>query len=381
MTAANFINQGNIFLQQGNAREALGAFEAAAKNGGGSAAWLGTAAAHGLLSDRASQLDAIEKALAISPKDIAALIAKGDWFDADGEAKAAGSFYGTAISVASQQSQAGLSQQLSKDLQRAQVKCQQYAGAYEQHLRQSLKNAVVETNKSTNGAFNRSVDILLGKRQVYLQQPHKYYFPELPNRQFYDRRDFDWIDELDARTTDIKEELTAIIEAQNNFEPYVKSTVDTARTDHLEMFDNPDWSAFYLYKDGKVIEENAARCPKTMAAIEIIPLARIPGNSPSILFSLLRAGAKIPPHTGLINSRLICHLPLVVPDHCGFRVGNETREWVEGETWVFDDTIEHEAWNNSGKNRYVLIFDIEQPAMTSEEHDAVAKLFEAIETF
>ncbi len=130
-----------------------------------------------------------------------------------------------------------------------------------------------------------------------------------------------------------------------------------------------------------MIEENARRCPTTMAAIENLPLAQIPGNSPSVLFSLLRPGAKIPPHTGLINTRLICHLPLVAPEKCGFRVGNDTREWVEGKTWVFDDTIEHEAWNNSDKNRYILLFDIEQPAMARAEHDAVAKLFEAIETF
>ena len=380
MTASSFINEGNTLLQQGNAREALTAFETAAGQGGGAGAWLGAAAAHGQLGDRAAQFTAIEKALAIAPKDITALIAKGDWFDADGDTKSASSFYGSAISLASQK-QTGLSQQLVTELQRVQGKCQQYAGAYEQHLRQSLAGAVTQTNTATNGAFGRSVDILLGKRQVFLQQPHKYYFPELPNIQFYDRRDFDWIEELDARTADIRAELAAIIEKQNNFVPYVQSKADTAHTDHLEMFDNPDWSAFYLWKDGKLVEENAKRCPKTMAAIEKLPLARIPGNSPSVLFSLLRPGAKIPPHTGLINTRLICHLPLVVPENCGFRVGNETREWVEGKTWVFDDTIEHEAWNNSNKSRYILLFDIEQPAMAREEHDAVAKLFEAIETF
>ncbi len=138
MTTVSFINQGNTLLQQGNAREALSAFETAAKQGGGARAWLGAAAAFGRLGDRPAQFTAIEKALAIAPKDIAALIAKGDWFDAGGDSKSASSFYGSAISLASQ-SQAGLSQHLISDLQRAQTKCQQYAGAYEQHLRQTIR--------------------------------------------------------------------------------------------------------------------------------------------------------------------------------------------------------------------------------------------------
>ena len=380
MTTASLLNQGAALLQQGQPQDALTIFEKAAQQGGGATAWLGVAKAHEKLGDKGAQFAAIEKALTIAPKDIEALIAKGDWFDLDGDPKSAGSFYGSAVSLASQ-AHAGLSQQTFAELQRAQTKIQQYARAYEQHLRQTLGDSLKNTDKTTNGAFGRSVDILLGKRQVYLQQPHKFYFPELPNIQFYDRRDFDWVDCLDACTADIRAELTAIMKTQNSFVPYVQSKADRARTDHLEMFDNPDWSAFYLWKDGKIVEENARRCPKTMAAIENVPLARIPGNSPSVLFSLLRPGAKIPPHTGLINTRLICHLPLVVPEKCGFRVGNDTREWAEGKTWVFDDTIEHEAWNNSDKSRYILLFDIEQPAMTREEHDAVAKLFEAIETF
>ena len=61
------------------------------------------------------------------------------------------------------------------------------------------------------------------------------------------------------------------------------------------------------------------------------------------------------------NTRLTCHLPLIVPPGCGFRVGNEVREWVEGKLLVFDDTIEHEAWNDSGEDRVVLIFDIGGP--------------------
>jgi aspartyl/asparaginyl beta-hydroxylase (cupin superfamily) len=106
----------------------------------------------------------------------------------------------------------------------------------------------------------------------------------------------------------------------------------------------------------------------------------LPGRSPSILFSLLRPGARIPPHTGILNTRLICHLPLVVPPRCGFRVGNETREWVEGKAWVFDDTVEHEAWNFSDRTRVILLFEVWQPDLTASERDLVSAMFEAIDS-
>ncbi|PPJ40549.1 aspartyl/asparaginyl beta-hydroxylase domain-containing protein, partial [Pseudoxanthomonas sp. KAs_5_3] len=85
--------------------------------------------------------------------------------------------------------------------------------------------------------------------------------------------------------------------------------------------------------------------------------------SPNAMFSLLAPGAHIPPHHGVANTRLVCHLPLIVPDGCSFRVGAETRCWRRGEAFVFDDTIEHEAANESGMLRVVLIFDLWHPGL------------------
>jgi aspartyl/asparaginyl beta-hydroxylase (cupin superfamily) len=146
------------------------------------------------------------------------------------------------------------------------------------------------------------------------------------------------------------------------------------------MMDNPAWGAYYLWKNGEIVPENAARCPKTLAALVDAPIARVPNRSPSILFSLLRPGARIPPHCGLINTRLICHLPLVIPGQCTFRVGNEERDWEEGKAWAFDDTIEHEAWNRSGRTRVILLFEIWRPELSLEERDMVSAMFEAIDS-
>jgi aspartyl/asparaginyl beta-hydroxylase (cupin superfamily) len=92
------------------------------------------------------------------------------------------------------------------------------------------------------------------------------------------------------------------------------------------------------------------------------------------MFSILEPRTRIPPHTGTSNVRLTVHLPLVVPPGCGFRVGAETREWREGEAWAFDDTIEHEAWNDSDQPRAILIIDAWNPLLTEAEREFVRRI-------
>jgi aspartyl/asparaginyl beta-hydroxylase (cupin superfamily) len=83
----------------------------------------------------------------------------------------------------------------------------------------------------------------------------------------------------------------------------------------------------------------------------------------------------------MLNARLICHVPLIVPEGCGFRVGNETRRWEVGKALIFDDTIEHEAWNDSKEDRLLLIFDIWRPELSEVERKAVTAMFEAVDAY
>jgi aspartyl/asparaginyl beta-hydroxylase (cupin superfamily) len=136
-----------------------------------------------------------------------------------------------------------------------------------------------------------------------------------------------------------------------------------------------DWSALHLWKEGERIAEACARAPITAAIVESLPLAPIPGRAPTVFFSLLRPHCRIPAHTGVSNIRTIVHLPLIVPEGCGFRVGGETRPWVEGEAFAFDDTIEHEAWNDSAELRAVLIFDVWNPHLSEAERALLQDLF------
>ena len=135
-------------------------------------------------------------------------------------------------------------------------------------------------------------------------------------------------------------ELEAALGEDGLFRPYLQARKDRPSYDFHGLLDNPAWSTLYLWENGGPVE--GARFPKTFAALGEVPLPHVSTRAPSILFSLLKPGARIAPHHGMINTRLICHLPLIVPEKCGFRVGNEVREWEVGKLLIFDDTIEHE---------------------------------------
>lgn len=340
--------------------------------------WLGLAQACRSLKDEPGCAAAIDKALALEPRNIRALIMKADLLAEVGDSRAASSFYFGAVRLAPAGDQ--IPSDLAPDLRRAQKMCERYAAEYTTYLSERLATAGFDAVRSSR-RFAQALDILSGRKRIYVQQPRYFYFPGLPQIQFHGRSGFPWLEDIERSTDDIRAELLEIMKDGGAFAPYLQGDPNRPHKDQDGMLNNPDWSACYLWKNGEVVLENAARCPRTLRALDNVPLARIPNRSPSILFSLLRPGAHIPPHNGLINTRLICHLPLIVPGECRFRVGNETLDWVEGRAWVFDDTIEHEAWNNSDRTRVILLFDIWQPELSSEEQGLLTALFGAIDSY
>jgi len=318
---------------------------------------------------------ALDRLLAAEPRNVRALIQRADLYAAGGDARSASSFYLTAIRSAPA---TGVPRELASELARAKAACERYAIEYRDYLLRSLATKGFDSGRSS-ARFSQSVDLILGQKRIYLQQPKYYYFPGLPQVQFYERSLFPWFDDVEAALPDIRAELDAILDEPGAFAPYVQGHANRPKKEELGMLNNPAWSAYYLWKNGEPVAENAARFPKTLHALRNVPLAHVPNRSPSILFSLLRPGAHIPPHNGLVNTRLICHLPVIVPGKCRFRVGNETRDWVEGKGWAFDDSIEHEAWNGSDRTRVILLFDVWRPELTEEERQLVVSLFEAID--
>jgi aspartate beta-hydroxylase len=321
-------------------------------------------------------INEIETVLAAEPRNVRALILKADHLANAGDARAASSYYLAALKAAGPPQQ--VDRALLPELQRARSMYERYASQYQDYIVGQLAARGFDPATSSP-RFVQSLDIVLGKKRIYLQEPRYYYFPGLPQIQFYGREQFPWLEALERETDAIAAELQAVMQQPAAFAPYVQGDRKRPPNEQAGMLNNPAWSAFYLWKNGEVVAENAARCPRTIQALQDVPLARVPNRSPSILFSLLQPGAHIPPHNGLVNTRLICHLPLLVPAQCTFRVGNEMRDWHKGRAWLFDDTIEHEAWNRSSETRVILLFDIWRPELSQEERALVVSLFEAID--
>jgi aspartyl/asparaginyl beta-hydroxylase (cupin superfamily) len=231
-------------------------------------------------------------------------------------------------------------------------------------------------------AFARSLAIMRGQDSaaLELQRPASYYYPGLPQRRFYEREEFAWAAAVEAATPAIRAELTTALADPALFQPYL--THQANRPAQRNALDNdPAWSALHLIENGTVRANLAPRFPATLAAMEHVPLCRISVRSPTVMFSLLQPGAKIDPHHGEINARLICHLPLIVPGAGALEVGGEARSWEEGKLIIFDDSIEHAAWNHADADRVVLIFDVWRPEIGDADQRAIAALFETVDNY
>ncbi len=318
---------------------------------------------------------AIDALLAVSPDNLSGLLLRADCYRRSENPRATAAFFQRAIDRA--RALGPQSVEVNAELRSA----QDYIAAQAQDFSRSIRDAVATLDQKDGLRLSHTVEMLSGEREIHPQQPSVLYVPYLPQRQFFERDEFDWVTELEAEAGAIRQELVTLLEQDADFRPYVEAEADRPRKDFAGLLDDPRWSAFYLWKDGALVEENAARCPRTVAALGKVPLSRIGSRTPSVLFSMLRPGAHIPPHHGMLNSRLICHLPLIVPDGCWLRVGNERREVESGRMMIFDDSIEHEAKNESDQTRIILLFDIWRPELSVHERTGISAIFDAIDRF
>ncbi|MBL8551953.1 MAG: aspartyl/asparaginyl beta-hydroxylase domain-containing protein [Hyphomonadaceae bacterium] len=363
---------------QDDARAALASFSRLIDaNPNDAAAWFGAAVAHVRLGDEGAATIALQKTLTLAPRHFGALILSGDVFSRRGDLRAAAAFYASGVRFAPQDAPPPV----AREIARAEQNCVRIAEEFQSHLASRLSAAGFDPSRSSPG-FAKSLAAFNGGPRLHTaQKPRFYCFPDLPDTPFYDRKDFAWAPALEAATDAIAEELAGVLRMPEAFAPYVKADKSRPATNDRGMRDNPDWSACHLIENGAIAPKMAEACPRTMAALKHVPLAAVPGRSPSVLFSLLQPGMHIPPHHGFVNTRLIGHLPLITPPNCLFRVGPETREWEQGKLMLFNDTIEHEAWNKSDRLRVVLLFDFWRPELTEEERTLVRALFQAVDSY
>ena len=330
-------------------------------------------------NDIAGEEAAITRALSLDPMDLLALILRADLLERQGKRHEAAQAFGAIVAVAPPVER--LHPDLRPAVTRATAMREQYGNEMAAFLDTTLSPRLSSLDGPDARRFRDSVDMMLGRGKRYESRAAIYQYPHLPAIEFFERADFPWLDGFEQAAAEIRDEFLQVLKSEEGFAPYIAYPPDVPHNQWVELNNSPRWSAFHLYKMGARMEANAARCPRTMALLAKAPQPDMPGRTPSAMFSLLKPRTRIPPHNGVTNARLVVHLPLIVPERCGFRVGNQTREWVPGKAWVFDDTIEHEAWNDSDKLRVVLIFDIWHPHLSAAERELVTALISGLNAF
>ncbi len=170
---------------------------------------------------------------------------------------------------------------------------------------------------------------------------------------FFEASQFPWVKTLEDNWRTIRAELEEVLKVREHVPAFHQLSPDQAR---ISKGDN--WKTYVLFGFQHRAERNCKLCPETARILETIPKLQ------NAWFSILAPGYHIPPHRGVTKMLIRCHLGLIVPqqrDRCLIRVGDQYSPWEEGKCIVFDDTYDHEVWNNTEQERVVLFLDIERP--------------------
>jgi aspartyl/asparaginyl beta-hydroxylase (cupin superfamily) len=363
-------------MQRGEAGVARQAFEQIVTSGRASTQlWLLLADA--CIADKAPQRanEALDKVLEAEPRNIFALLFKGDVYSQLADDRAAISYFHRALAAVPEG--AALPGDLPARLEEAKSKVEALERRFERHLTDKISDAGIE---DVPPRLAEAIRIATGQQEVYLQQPTSFYYPGLPQVAWYEPASFDWVRSFEVAAAALADEVRAVLDDRKGLIPYVEAPADRPSRGH-SLLNDPRWSAFHLLKEGQRVEENASRCPLAMELLATAPIPSIDGRSPMAMISVLQPGTHIPPHTGMLNTRLICHIPLIVPDGCRLRVGAETRGVEFGKAMIFDDSIEHEAWNDGESERAVLLFEIWRPELSQSERTALTAVFDSVSSY
>lgn len=319
-------------------------------------------------------LATVHRVLAQAPLDFVALVLRARLLDALGDDQA-GEAWGNALA---QRPAGDLPPSLAAAVGAGEKRRDEWLAAREARMTRAMAAAEAEASDEQRERIARFRSNALRRTRPYHSEPTHFHYPGLTEREFHPRRLFPWIDHLEAATDAIRAELTAVMASERaELVPYIQYAEHLPLDQWRPLNKSRDWTAIHLLQNGLRIDANAQHCPRTMALLDSFDQPAIANAGPNAMFSLLAPETAIPPHCGVNNARLVCHLPLIVPDGCWFRVGAETRHWRPGEAFVFDDTIEHEALNPTDQLRVVFIFDVWHPDLSPVERAAVKALIEA----
>lgn len=367
--------RGLIALDRRDFAAARSHFQSAARADPKEAAlWMNVASAERGLDSADGERAALNQAMAIDQRNLMAQIRMAQLQQRLGETADAADSWGKVLALT-----AGLDDippALVETLEQARRFVADHRAGFAAFIEAGVAERLEAADGMAQRRFQACLDREFGRRAIYQNHCSGLHYPFLPADEYFDRRHFPWMADLEAQTEAIRAEFLALVEGNGaTVRPYVRQEAGTPQNKWTPLDGSLDWSAAFLWEYGVRNEAVCAACPQTVAALEALPRADIPGRAPSAFFSLLKPHSHIPAHTGVTNTRAIVHLPLIVPPGCRFRVGGETRAWQEGIAFAFDDTIEHEAWNDSDHLRVVLIFDVWNPHLSLEEQQLLKQFY------
>lgn len=330
--------------------------------------------------DSAAELEAIDAALAVDAYYLPALLARAAWLERHRGVSMAAATYANCLKIAPPPE--FWPDQFKAQLEHARAVVDAHSSALLKHVAASVADLQAQLPARLAPRWREAAKIVARRAKPYFSECNQLHVPRLPAIPFFDRADFPWLAEMEAKTDVIRGELAAALSAQQDqFNPYIAYAPGQPVNQWKELNHSKKWSAYHLWRGGEPQKENLARCPETAAALDKARMAEIGGLCPNAMFSALAPHSTIPPHNGETNARVVAHLPLVVPEGCTYRVGADERGWTVGEILIFDDTIEHEARNDSGELRVVLIFDLWNPLLEPAERTMVQAITAAARSF
>lgn len=220
--------------------------------------------------------------------------------------------------------------------------------------------------------IEHSLDIFRGGSKPIDADPRQLvntlYFPGISAKPWHDTQDFPWIPPMEAAYETIKDELMNLLDQKTTFNPY--------QHPYTKELGWQGWNTYSFYRANKWDTEHCKTCPETIKAIQ-----NTPHGLRECMFTQLTPGTHIKPHSGGCNAVLTVHLGLVIPPGCEIRVEDEIRGWEAGKCLIFDDSYMHEVWHRGTETRFVLLWDIWHPDLSTIEINVLNLIYPIIDQY
>jgi aspartyl/asparaginyl beta-hydroxylase (cupin superfamily) len=213
-------------------------------------------------------------------------------------------------------------------------------------------------------------------RPSMIQECHSY-VPGLSIRPFWDKSQFKWTKYLEDRYKDIRQEFDTVTQNLSQLKSQGNNIWAGALTDDASSY-GVGWKTLVLMDRGRWDPVNTKLFPVTARAVYE---SGVPATE--VFFASMAPNTDIKTHTDFTNFVLTSHLALDIPcsgeNKCRLTIGNETRQWINGEVMVFDTSLLHDAINESDDTRYILMMRLWHPDLSSVEQQALQFTFDALE--